>query len=160
MGVDDIVKVSVPESSGPSVAPSVGLSASTQRRSAQMLARLILTGLLFSGVATSAFAFEVSSASVSDGNWDKKFVADKAGGCDGQNLSIALAWKDPPAGTKSYMLTMYDPDALGGGVGWWHWQVWNIPPTATGLPEGAGAKDGKGLPRGTVQGKGDLGRTG
>ena len=112
------------------------------------------------GFAGSASAFEISSSSVSDGNWDQKYIADKAGGCDGQNVSISLAWKDPPAGTKSYMLTMYDPDALGGGMGWWHWQVWNIPATATGLPEGAGSKSGKGLPAGAVQGKGDLGRTG
>ena len=114
-----------------------------------MLARLILTGLLFSGVATSAFAFEVSSASVSDGNWDKKFVADKAGGCDGQNLSIALAWKDPPAGTKSYMLTMYDSDTLGSGVGWWHWQVWNIPPTGRpGFPKAPVRRTAKVCPGG------------
>jgi Raf kinase inhibitor-like YbhB/YbcL family protein len=114
----------------------------------------------FAGFTTSALAFEISSSSVSDGNWDKKFIADKAGGCDGQNVSIALTWKDPPDGAKSYMLTMYDPDALGGGVGWWHWQVWNIPASATGLAEGAGAKNGNGLPKGAVQGKGDLGRTG
>jgi Raf kinase inhibitor-like YbhB/YbcL family protein len=107
-----------------------------------------------------AIAFEVSSKSVSNGKWDNKFIADKAAGCDGQNVSIALDWKDPPAGTKSYMLTMYDPDALGGGVGWWHWQVWNIPATASGLPEGAGSKGGKGLPKGAIQGKGDIGRTG
>jgi Raf kinase inhibitor-like YbhB/YbcL family protein len=112
------------------------------------------------GLTGSAMAFEVSSSSVSDGKWDQKFVADKAAGCDGQNVSIAIDWKDPPAGTKSYMLTMYDPDALGGGMGWWHWQVWNIPATATGLSEGAGSKTGKGLPKGAMQGKGDLGRTG
>jgi Raf kinase inhibitor-like YbhB/YbcL family protein len=126
-----------------------------------MFARhLAIAVAALAGFTTSALAFEISSSSVSDGNWDKKFIADKAGGCDGQNVSIALTWKDPPDGTKSYMLTMYDPDALGGGVGWWHWQVWNIPASATGLAEGAGAKNGKGLPKGAVQGKGDLGRTG
>jgi Raf kinase inhibitor-like YbhB/YbcL family protein len=112
------------------------------------------------GLTGSAFAFEISSPSVSDGKWDQKFVADKAAGCDGQNVSIALAWKDPPAGTQSYMLTMFDPDALGGGMGWWHWQMWNIPAAATGLPEGAGSAGGKGKPKGAKQGKGDIGRTG
>jgi Raf kinase inhibitor-like YbhB/YbcL family protein len=125
-----------------------------------MTARLGAIALLLLGFTNSAWAFEISSPSVSDGKWDNKYVGDKAAGCDGQNVSIALNWKDPPAGTKSYMLTMFDPDALGGGIGWWHWQVWNIPATATGLPEGAGSTSGKGLPGGAVQGEGDVGRTG
>lgn len=125
-----------------------------------MRAHVSIAALMLVGFAGSASAFEISSSSVSDGKWDNKFIADKAAGCDGQNVSIALAWKDPPAGTRSYMLTMYDPDALGGGMGWWHWQVWNIPAAATGLPEGAGSKSGQGLPKGAMQGKGDLGRTG
>ena len=116
--------------------------------------------IVLAGLTGPAAAFEISSPSVSDGKWDEKYIADKAAGCTGQNVSIALDWKDPPAGTKSYMLTMYDPDALGGGVGWWHWQVWNIPATAMGLAEGAGSKSGQGLPKGATQGKGDLGRTG
>ena len=125
-----------------------------------LTSRLGLAAAAVAGFTGSALAFEISSPSVSDGNWDQKYIADKAAGCDGQNVSIALEWKDAPAGTKSYMLTMYDPDALGGGMGWWHWQVWNIPADATGLAEGAGSKTGKGLPKGAVQGKGDLGRTG
>ena len=125
-----------------------------------MISRVAVVALVVLGFANSASAFEISSPSVADGKWDLKYVADKAGGCDGQNVSIALNWKDPPAGTKSYMLTMFDPDAMGGGVGWWHWQVWNIPAGASGLPEGAGSKSGKGLPKGAVQGKADLGRTG
>jgi Raf kinase inhibitor-like YbhB/YbcL family protein len=124
-----------------------------------MISRLGLTVLAVLGFAGSVSAFEISSSSVSDGKWDSKYIADKAAGCDGKNVSIALNWKDPPAGTKSYVLTMFDPDAQG-GAGWWHWQVWNIPASATGLPEGAGSKSGKGLPKGTVQGKGDIGRTG
>jgi Raf kinase inhibitor-like YbhB/YbcL family protein len=125
-----------------------------------LAARIGIAMAALAGLTSSAFAFEISSSSVSDGKWDQRYIADKAGGCDGQNVSIALDWKDPPPGTRSFMLTMFDPDALGGGVGWWHWQVWNIPATAMGLPEGAGSKGGKGLPKGAVQGKGDLGRTG
>lgn len=60
---------------------------------------------------TSAFAFEISSTSVSDGKWDNKFFADKISGCDGGNVSPALSWKDAPAGTKSFAVTLFDPDA-------------------------------------------------
>ena len=102
--------------------------------------------------ASVAFAFEISSSSVSDGHWDKKYIADKIAGCDGGNVSPALAWKDPPAGTKSFGLTLYDPEAPTGS-GWWHWQVWNIPASVTGFEEGK-------VPDGVVQGKGDIGRIG
>jgi Raf kinase inhibitor-like YbhB/YbcL family protein len=134
--------------------------AKSSKREDQFVRNLLASFALAAALVKPALAFEISSPSVSDGKWDNKYIADKAAGCNGQNVSIALDWKDPPAGTKSFMLTMYDPNALGNGVGWWHWQVWNIPATATGLPEGAGAKNGKGLPKGAVQGKGDLGRTG
>ncbi|WP_296747314.1 YbhB/YbcL family Raf kinase inhibitor-like protein [Mesorhizobium sp.] len=109
--------------------------------------------------AGQAAAFEISSPSVSDGKWAEKYLGDKAGGCTGGSVSIALAWKDPPAGTKSYALTMFDPDA-NGGKGFWHWLAWNIPASAKGLPEGAGSKGGKGLPKGTVLGTGGIGRAG
>jgi Raf kinase inhibitor-like YbhB/YbcL family protein len=102
--------------------------------------------------ASSALAFEISSSSVSDGKWDKKYFADQIGGCDGGNVSPALAWKDAPPGTKSFALTLYDPDAPTGS-GWWHWQVWNIPATTTGFEEGK-------VPAGVAQGKGDVGRSG
>lgn len=115
------------------------------------LAVLFLVG--FSG---SASAFELSSSSVADGKWDQKFLAKE---CGGQNVSPALSWKDPPAGTKSFVLTLFDHDALD-GFGWWHWQVLKIPATATGLPESAGTKGNKAMPKGAVQGKADLGRAG
>jgi len=111
-----------------------------------------LAALAFLASAVPAFAFEISSSSISDGKWDNKYIGDKISGCDGGNVSPALSWKNPPAGTKSFGLTLYDPDAPTGS-GWWHWQVWNIPATATGFEEGK-------VPAGVVQGKGDIGRPG
>ncbi|WP_165349861.1 MULTISPECIES: YbhB/YbcL family Raf kinase inhibitor-like protein [unclassified Mesorhizobium] len=121
-----------------------------------MIPRLSLIALAAIAFAGQASAFEISSPSVSDGKWDAKYLGDKPG-CGGNSVSIALAWKRPPAGTKSYVLTMFDRDA-NGGKGFWHWLAWNIPASAKGLAEGAGSKRGKGLPKGTVLGKGDIGR--
>ena len=116
------------------------------------LLRIGLVTVALAASVTSVMAFEISSSSVSDGKWDKKFYADKIAGCDGGNVSPALAWKDPPAGTKSFGLTLYDPDAPTGS-GWWHWQAWNIPATTMSFEEGK-------VPDGITQGKGDVGRTG
>lgn len=66
-------------------------------------------------------------------------------GCSGKNVSPEVHWSHLPAGTKSLALTVYDPDAPTGS-GWWHWVVYNLPPSLKGLPEGAGNKNGKGLP--------------
>ena len=77
-------------------------------------------------------------------------------GCTGGNLSPALAWKDPPKGTQSYLLTFYDPDAPTGS-GWWHWVVYNLPKATSSLPKGAGAEHSSALPPETLQGRTDLG---
>ena len=57
--------------------------------------------------------------------------------CKGNNVSPELQWQGAPAGTKSYALTVYDPDAPTGS-GWWHWVVYNIPASANRLATGAG----------------------
>jgi len=78
-------------------------------------------------------------------------------GCTGQNVSPALSWKDAPAGTKGYVLTVYDPDAPTGS-GFWHWVMYDIPASVTSLPEGAGVP-GK-QPDGAVQANSDYGSAG
>ncbi|TAK75888.1 MAG: YbhB/YbcL family Raf kinase inhibitor-like protein [Aquabacterium sp.] len=80
-------------------------------------------------------------------------------GCEGGNRSPALRWQGAPAGTRSFALTVYDPDAPTGS-GWWHWVVYNLPADATGLPAGAGSADGARLPAGAVQGRTDYGTPG
>ena len=59
-------------------------------------------------------------------------------GYDGDNISPHLMWDDVPAGTKSFVVTCYDPDAPTGS-GWWHWVVANLPADTRVLPQGAGS---------------------
>jgi len=80
-------------------------------------------------------------------------------GCTGQNISPMLSWSGAPAGTKSFAVTIYDPDAPTGS-GWWHWVVYNIPATVTSLPAGAGDPGKNLLPAGAVQGNTDFGAAG
>ena len=80
-------------------------------------------------------------------------------GCSGQNLSPALSWTNAPSGTKSFAITMYDPDAPTGS-GWWHWVVYNIPISTTSLMTGAGDASKNLLPPGAVQGNTDFGTPG
>ena len=80
-------------------------------------------------------------------------------GCTGDNVSPQLSWSGAPAGTQSYALTVYDPDAPTGS-GWWHWVVINIPATATSIASGAGTADGKALPVGSQQVRTDFGAVG
>lgn len=76
-------------------------------------------------------------------------------GCTGQNISPPLVWSSAPKGTKSFAITLHDPDAPTGG-GWWHWLMVNIPASANSLPEGAGNPGGA-LPVGAVMGRNDFG---
>ena len=80
-------------------------------------------------------------------------------GCTGKNISPALSWENAPKGTKSFALTVYDPDAPTGS-GWWHWLVFNIPKEVSSLEAGAGDVSNKRLPNGAVQNVNDYGFAG
>ncbi|AIX50633.1 MULTISPECIES: kinase inhibitor [Pantoea] len=79
-------------------------------------------------------------------------------GYQGDNLSPHLAWDEVPEGTKSFVVTCYDPDAPTGS-GWWHWVVANIPADVTVLPQGAGSGVAE-LPESAIQTRTDFGQTG
>lgn len=82
----------------------------------------------------------------------------KGFGCEGGNRSPQLAWENAPAGTRSFVLTCYDPDAPTGS-GWWHWVVANLPADCRELPSGAGSGQAP-LPAGAFEGRTDFGRPG
>jgi Raf kinase inhibitor-like YbhB/YbcL family protein len=118
--------------------------------------RFILPLVLSGGLAClpSAHAFDLKSADVRDhGTLGSQQVLNGFG-CKGGDSSPQLAWTDPPAGTKSFAVTVYDPDAPTGS-GWWHWVVYDIPPDVQGLDAGAG-KPGS-LPAGARHGRSDFG---
>jgi len=70
--------------------------------------------------------------------------------CDDADNAPALQWSSAPAGTKSFALIVDDPDApdpKAPKMTYVHWVLYDIPPSATGIPKGgkspAGARDGK-----------------
>jgi Raf kinase inhibitor-like YbhB/YbcL family protein len=76
--------------------------------------------------------------------------------CDGKDASPPLSWTGIPAGGKSLALTCDDPDAPAGL--WVHWVVFDLPPSATGLPEGVAATPE--ISGGGRQGKNDFRKIG
>ncbi|MGW5350264.1 YbhB/YbcL family Raf kinase inhibitor-like protein [Streptomyces sp. NPDC004031] len=104
-----------------------------------------------SGVPQGAARFTVTSPDVRDHG---TFPADtwaNAFGCAGGNRQVRLSWHGAPAGTRSYAVTMYDPDAPS-GAGFWHWETWDIPASARAL--------GATPPAGSVVGTNDAGAKG
>ncbi|HQR04445.1 MAG: YbhB/YbcL family Raf kinase inhibitor-like protein [Proteobacteria bacterium] len=110
-------------------------------------------------LTTQAATFTLESPDVGPGAPIANTFVFRGFGCEGDNLSPALAWQNAPAGTRSFALTVYDPDAPTGS-GFWHWVVTNLPATTTSLPRGAGSADGSRLPQGTVQFRTDFGTPG
>jgi Raf kinase inhibitor-like YbhB/YbcL family protein len=104
-------------------------------------------------------AFTLTSPDITNGKTIATAQVFNSFGCTGGNVSPALAWSNVPAGTKSFALLAYDPDAPTGS-GWWHWVVYNIPADATSLPAGAGDPRKNLMPPGVVQGRTDYGSTG
>ncbi len=118
-------------------------------------------------LSTIAFATAVAAAPFTLKSTDFKAggaIPDKftfnSFGCTGDNVSPELEWSNPPAGTKSFVLMVHDPDAPTGGAGFWHWVVYNIPADAKTLPQGAGKADNSAIPKGATQGNTDFGTPG
>lgn len=119
--------------------------------------RALILGTVFAAATTPAFAqFMLASPDVKAGSPMAMAQVFDGYGCTGKNTSPALSWSGEPAGTRSFAITMFDPDAPTGS-GWWHWTVFNIPASVHALPAGAGTDESKELPAGAVQGLTDFG---
>jgi Raf kinase inhibitor-like YbhB/YbcL family protein len=120
---------------------------------------LFAAALLGTFSLAQAAGFTLSSPDIKpNATMDKKFEFNGFG-CSGENKSPALKWSGAPKDTKSFAVSMYDPDAPTGS-GWWHWYVINIPAGTTELPANAGAVGGANLPKGAVNVKTDFGAAG
>jgi Raf kinase inhibitor-like YbhB/YbcL family protein len=122
--------------------------------------QLALLALPLPGLAAEATgAFSLRSTDIAPGSTIGDAHVYKGFGCSGANRSPALVWSHAPAGTKSFAITVYDPDAPSGS-GWWHWLVVNIPADVNSLAGGAGDASGKSLPKGATQIRTDFGAPG
>ena len=116
--------------------------------------------LLVASGAAPAQSFQASSVDLPEGAPIAQKFTYQGFGCRGNNLSPALAWTNAPAGTRSFAVSVHDPDAPTGGAGFWHWLVIDLPASASGLPQGSGAADGKALPAPARQLASDFGTPG
>jgi Raf kinase inhibitor-like YbhB/YbcL family protein len=104
-------------------------------------------------------SFTVTSSDCSDGTVMPMPHVSGVMGAGGEDRSPQLSWSGFPEGTRSFAVTVYDPDAPTTS-GFWHWAVANIPASVTELPSGAGDRDGSSLPAGAVQLHNDAGFAG
>lgn len=94
-------------------------------------------------------SFSLTSADFAAGEALPRACRSGIAGAGGEDRSPQLSFTGAPAGTKSFAVTMYDPDAPTGS-GWWHWAVYDIPATVVSLPANAGDPDAGLLPEGAV----------
>ena len=107
-------------------------------------------------MSQNAPTFHVSSGSFQEGQTLPPAQRSGKLRAGGQDESPQLSWSGAPVGTRSYAVTMFDPDAPGRG-GFWHWAVLDLPADVASLPSGAGEEGGRQLPPGTQQLKNDAG---
>jgi Raf kinase inhibitor-like YbhB/YbcL family protein len=117
-------------------------------------ASLILVASLLSGICQADMS--LTSSDIQAGKTMGKALEYRGFDCNGGNHSPALHWQGAPAGTESFAITAYDPDAPT-GRGWWHWLVIDIPKSVNTLPTDAGAPQSGQLPAGALQLKNDFG---
>jgi Raf kinase inhibitor-like YbhB/YbcL family protein len=111
------------------------------------MARRLLSAGAFAALAFAsshgyaAEPFTVASPGLADGGTLAASNAASANNCGGGNVSPALHWRNAPAGTRSFAVTIFDPDGAK-GLGIVHWVLYGIAPSTTGLVEGGATPPG------------------
>lgn len=118
---------------------------------------LLLAGLIINNAM--AGDFKLTSPEVKSGSKISTEQVFNGFGCQGGDISPALNWQGAPEGTKSFAVTVYDPDAPTGS-GWWHWVMFNIPANVNGIVKGAGNPTANLAPQGSIQSTTDYGKPG
>jgi Raf kinase inhibitor-like YbhB/YbcL family protein len=113
--------------------------------------------LAFMPAIASAEPFTIRVDELSHGHFSNEQVYGGFG-CHGKNVSPRVSWTHVPRGTKSIVVTIFDPDAPTGGLGWTHWEIANIPPSESSLERGASGNP-KLLPAGAVETLTDFGES-
>jgi Raf kinase inhibitor-like YbhB/YbcL family protein len=107
--------------------------------------------------SASSSGFTLSSPDPQLSRHLPEIYAANAFGCTGGNTSPPLLWRNAPAGTKSFVVTLFHRDERSTPSGWWHWALYDLPPGTDHLPANAGAEKNAELPVGTREGRTDLG---
>ncbi|MBI2511922.1 MAG: kinase inhibitor [Opitutae bacterium] len=113
---------------------------------------------LAAGGEPAAAAFRLSSADLAPGGRLPEAQVLDGFGRHGGNRSPHLRWENAPAGTRSFVVTLFDPEAPTGS-GWWHWVVIDLPATTHELAAGA-SKRPSALPAGSREMRTDFGAPG
>ena len=124
-----------------------------------MKTRLAVSICMMTMLSFTAESMVITSPQVTEGASLNTQQVFNQWGCEGDNVSPELVWRDVPKGTKSFAVTMYDPDAPTGS-GWWHWVMINIPANQTQLASDAGNQSGENLPKGAQMQRNDFGFVG
>lgn len=122
----------------------------------QTLLLILVTSAVVSAAPQQPPTFRFWSDDLKGGTFELEQVYNGFG-CAGSNQSPHLAWTGPPLGTRSFVITVYDPDAPTGS-GFWHWVVVNIPPSTTMIA--ANASRTPRMPKGSLETRTDFGPAG
>lgn len=109
---------------------------------------VFLIASLFASISLNAQTFTLKSNELGGQATEKQIF--NGFGCKGKNLSPQLFWENPPTGTKSYAVTIFDEDAPTGSGGW-HWLIFDIPSTTKELKSGVGNLSLNLAPSGSIQ---------
>jgi len=119
---------------------------------------MMLLAILAAGSMTAA-PFSMTSSAFRNGGTMGMTNVYNGYGCKGSNNSPEVQWSGAPSETRSFALTIWDPDAPVHG-GWWHWVFFNLPASTMSLAAGAGSTNPGAAPGGSVEGTTSFGKPG